>query len=82
MKDTLTPHELSSMKRSLFQMIKDSGRIEDYETLTDKLNNLNFRQYTNHQYAVEVLDIINEMIELDDLAFELGQLMAFQKRLS
>lgn len=57
------------MKRSLFQMIKDSGRIEDFETLTDKLNNLNFRQYTNHQYAVDVLAVINEMIELDDPSF-------------
>lgn len=50
-------------------MIKDSGRIEDFETLTDKLNNLNFRQYTNHQYAVDVLAVINEMIELDDPSF-------------
>jgi hypothetical protein len=81
---TLTQQELSSMKRSMFTMLQESGKLETsrYEDLGTDLDGLSFADYSLDDYALQLKDVVNEMINLDDLAFDIGQLYKFLEKLS
>ena len=81
---TLTQQELSSMKRSMFTMLQESGKLETsrYEDLGTHLDGLSFADYSLDDYALQLKDVVNEMINLDDLAFDIGQLYKFLEKLS
>ena len=81
---TLTQQELSFMKRSMFTMLKESGKLEisRYEDLATDLDGLSFADYSLDDYAIQLKDVVQEMINLDDLAFDIGQLYKFLEKLS
>jgi hypothetical protein len=83
-KTTLTRQELSSIKQTLFNMIKDSGRVEEsaYESIGESLGELNFNEFTYDEYAEVLLSTIEAMLNLDDLAFDIPQLYTIQHKLS
>jgi hypothetical protein len=83
-KTTLTTPELSYIKRTLFDMIKDSGKIEEpgYDDLAEALGGLSFKNYSPDAYASQLSVIIEDMIDLDDLAFEMGQVYHFKQKLT
>jgi len=75
--------ELSSIKHTLHSMLLNSGRIEepDYESLAESLSTLSFKHYSLDSYANQLKEAIDEMLDLDDLGFDIGQLYQFQKKL-
>ena len=75
---------LSSMKHTLYEMLNLSGKSEepDYEVLIDNLNDLNFKQFTVENYISELREVVDSMIDLDDLGFDMGQLYHFQTTLN
>jgi hypothetical protein len=81
---TLTQQELSTIKRTLFQMVVASGKREepDYEALVEDLDGLSFRHYNINDYATQLMDVVNIMIDLDDLLFDMDMLYNYQKTLS
>jgi hypothetical protein len=81
---TLTKQELSSIKHSMFSMLRDSGKMEiaRYEDLANDLDGLSFADYSLDNYAIQLKDVIKEMIDLDDLAFDIPQLYKFLGKLS
>ncbi len=81
---SLTPQELSLIKRELFNMLKLSGKQDqpDYEVLIESLDGLTFKHYSVDLYANQLIDVINEMVLLDDLAFEPQQLERYRKQLN
>jgi hypothetical protein len=80
----LKREELSSMKHTLHGMLLSSGRIEepDYESLAESLGTLSFKHYSLDSYANQLKEAIDEMLDLDDIGFDIGQLYQFQKKLS
>ena len=80
---TLTKQELTSIKITLFEMIKDSGKMERpyYESLAESLDALNFKEFTLDQFAQELSLIIEEMMDLVDVAFDMGQLNKYHYQL-
>jgi len=80
---TLTKQELTSIKITLFEMIKDSGKMERpyYESLAESLDGLNFKEFTLGQFAKELSSVVEEMLDLADLAFDMGQLNKYHYQL-
>lgn len=80
---TLTQQDLSNMKRSMFEMLRESGKLEvsRYEDLATDLDGLSFADYSLDDYAIQLKDVIQEMINLDDLAFDIPQLYKFLEKL-
>ena len=80
---TLTKQELSSIKHNIFGMLKSSGRLDEphYESLAESLAGLSFTHYSLNDYAIQLVDLIEEMIDLDDLGFDIGQLYRCQEKL-
>ena len=80
---TLTKQELASMKHNLFEMIRESGKIDQpyYDSLAESLDGLNFKEFTLDQFAHELSLIVEEMMDLVDVAFDLGQLNKYQSQL-
>lgn len=80
---TLTQQELSNMKRSMFEMLRESGKLEvsRYDDLATDLDGLSFADYSLDDYAIQLKDVIQEMINLDDLAFDIPQLYQFLEKL-
>jgi len=72
------------MKRSMFTMLQESGKLEisRYENLGTDLDSLSFADYSLDDYAIQLKDVVTEMINLDDLAFDIGQLYNFLQKLS
>ena len=83
-KTTLTKPELSTIKRTLFEMITDTGKIEEpgYDDLAEALDGLSFTHYSPDAYATQLSVIIEDMIDLDDLAFDMGQVYHFKAKLT
>ena len=83
-KTTLTKPELSTIKRTLFEMIKDSRKIEEpgYDDLAGALDGLSFKHYSPDAYASQLSVIIEDMIDLDDLVFDMGQVYHFKAKLT
>jgi hypothetical protein len=83
-KTTLTKQQLSSMKHTLFEMLKKSGKIEEpyYESHAESLDGLNFQEYSVDDYAMQLSETVDGMIDLDDLSFDIGQLNQFLDRLN
>jgi hypothetical protein len=81
---TLTQQELANMKRTMFEMLRESGKLEisRYEDLATDLDGLSFADYSLDDYAIQLKDVVQEMINLDDLAFDIGQLYKFLEKLS
>jgi hypothetical protein len=81
---TLTKQELSSMKHNLFDMLKNSGKMEEpyYESHAESLDGLNFQEYSPDDYAMQLSETVDGMIDLDDLSFDIGQLYKYQAKLS
>ena len=75
--------ELSNIKRQLFEMLQLAGRPDDdnYESLMQTLDQLNFKDYTLELYATQLVGVINEMYDLDNLAFEHGMMDRFMEQL-
>ena len=75
--------QLSTIKRELFAMLVASGKQDnhDYESLIETLDGLSFRHYSLEHYKTQLIGVINDMMELDDLAFEPGQLNHYIKQL-
>ena len=80
----MTQTELSSIKRELFAMLQASGRQDepDYESLIEILAGLSFRHYSLESYATQLVGVVNDMVDLDDLAFEPGQLNHYINQLT
>ena len=80
---TLSKQDLSSIKHTLFDMLQSSGKLDepDYESLAESLSGLSFKHYSINDFAVQVAEIIEEMIDLDDLGFDIGQLYKYQDKL-
>ncbi len=78
-----TKQELASYKLTLFQMIKDSGKMDQpyYESLAESLDGLNFKEFTPDHFRNQLLLVIEEMMDLADLAFDTNQLTAIQHKL-
>ncbi len=74
---------LSNIKRELFAMLQSSGKQDqdDYEYLKETLDGLSFKQYSLDRYATQLVGVINDMLDLDDLAFDLGQLNHYIEQL-
>ena len=74
---------LSTIKRQLFDMINSAGKHENdnYESLMETLDQLNFRDYTLESYATQLVGVVNEMFDLDDLAFDPGMMDRFIQQL-
>ena len=68
----------------MFTMLQESGKLETsrYEDLGTDLDGLSFADYSLDDYALQLKDVVNEMINLDDLAFDIGQLYKFLEKLS
>lgn len=83
MKTTLTRSELSSIQRSLYEMITTSGKMEDpnYESLAESLDTLNFKDFSLEDFALHLKDAIEEMYQLSNPRFEYGQLDHYMNRL-
>ena len=83
MNTTLNQEHLSNIKRELFGMIKLSGKLTEpiYEDLAESLDTLNFKLYSLNGYASGLAGIIQEMLDLDDLAFDTGQLYHYKHQL-
>lgn len=64
-------------------MLQSSGKLEDpdYESLGESLAGLIFKHYSLNDFAVQVADIIEDMIDLDDLGFDIGQLYKYLDKL-
>ena len=75
--------ELSNIKRQLFEMLQLAGRPDDdnYESLMQTLDELNFKSYSLDSYATQLVGVINEMYDLDNLAFEQGMMDRFMEQL-
>ena len=75
--------ELSNIKRQLFEMLQLAGRPDDdnYNSLMETLDQLNFKDYTLELYATQLVGVINEMYDLDNLAFEHGMMDRFMEQL-
>ena len=80
---TLTKEELSPIKHTLFGMLQSADKWDDpdYESLCDSLKDLSFKRYSLDSYAVQLGDIVEEMIDLDDIGFDMGQLYHFKGKL-
>jgi hypothetical protein len=80
---SLTTRELSSIKRTLFEMLKSSGKLDepDYNSLGESLAGLAFTHYSVNDYAIQLVDVIDGMVDLDDLAFDIDQLYHLQEKL-
>lgn len=78
-----TKQELASYKLTLFQMIKESGKMDQpyYESLAEALDGLNFKEFTPDGFRNQLLLVIEEMMDLADLAFDTNQLTAIQHKL-
>ena len=65
-------------------MLVASGKQDqpDYESIIENLDGLSFRHYSLELYTTQLVGIINDMIDLDDLAFEPGQLNNYLNQLS
>lgn len=63
--------QLSTIKRELFAMLVASGKQDqdDYENLIETLDRLSFKQYSLDWYTTQLIGVINDMLDLDDLAF-------------
>ncbi len=72
------------MKHTLFEMLKKSGKIEEpyYESHAESLDGLNFQEYSVDDYAMQLSETVDGMIDLDDLSFDIGQLNQFLDRLN
>ena len=79
----LSKKELSSIKHTLFDMLRMSGKTQepDYESLVESLDGLTFTHYSVGDYAEQLLEVVESMIDLDDLGFDMGQLYQFQDKL-
>ena len=80
---TLTQKELSLMKHTLFEMVQtaDHWNEPDYLVLALTLKNLTFRENSLDSYAGKVHDVVESMIDLDDLAWDVVELYRFQEKL-
>jgi hypothetical protein len=80
---TLTKQELASYKLNLFQMIKDSGKMDQpyYESVAESLDGLNFKEFTPDQFRHQLLLVIEEMMDLADVAFDINHLSTIQHKL-
>ncbi len=78
-----TKQELASYKLTLFQMIKESGKMDQpyYESLAESLDGLNFKEFSTDGFANQLLLVIEEMRDLADLAFDTNQLTTIQHKL-
>jgi hypothetical protein len=76
--------QLSNIKRQLFEMLAASGKQDndDYQTLMETLDGLSFRHFSLELYATQLVGVINDMLDLDDLAFEPGQLNHYIQQLT
>lgn len=76
--------ELSSIKHNLFDMLRNAGKHDNdnYSSLIEALDVLNFKDFTLDSYSTQLVGIINEMYDLDDLAFEPGMLDHYLNKLS
>ena len=75
--------ELSNIKRQLYDMLLHAGKHENdnYESLMQTLDELNFRDYSLESYSTQLVGVINEMYDLDDLAFDPGMMDRFMQQL-
>ena len=80
---TLSKKELSSIKHTLYEMLNNAKGLEEhiYEGLVEALDGLTFKDYSISSYAIQLYDIVVEMIDLDKLGFEMGQLYHFEDQL-
>ncbi len=64
-------------------MLVASGKQDqaDYESLIETLDGLSFRHYSLENYTTQLIGVINDMLDLDDLAFEPGQLNHYLQQL-
>lgn len=76
--------EISEIKRQLYAMLVASGKQDepDYESLIENLDRLSFRHYSLDLYATQLVGVINDMLDLDDLAFEPRQLNYYLEQLT
>jgi len=76
--------ELSKIKHELFAMLAKTGKQEvpDYESLIETLDELSFRHCSLDTYSTQLVGVINDMLDLDDLAFDPNQLNHYLKQLS
>ncbi len=80
---TLTQQELSTMKHALWKMVQLAGYWDEtnYLALSKSLENLNFKNNSLDSYAVRLGDIVDQMIDEDDVNFDIPQLYRFQEKL-
>ena len=71
---TMNRNELSSIKRYLYDMLIGAGKHDNdnYTSLMETLDQLNLRDYTLESYSTHLVGVLNDMYDLDDLAFDLG----------
>ena len=80
---TLTQQELSSIKHTLWGMVQLAGYWDEsnYLALSKSLEDLNFKNNSLDSYAVRLGDIVDQMIDEDDVNFNIPQLYNFQEKL-
>lgn len=77
-------YNLSKIKRELYQMIARSRKGEEtgFYQIVDTLENLSFVGTTEEEYKSELLNVVNEMLELDEISFDLDKLYQIKRALS
>ncbi len=80
---TFTQQELSTIKHTLWGMVQLAGYWDEskYLALTKSLEDLNFKKNSLDSYAVRLGDIVDQMIDEDDVNFNIEELYKFQDRL-
>lgn len=78
------PYNLSKIKRECFDMLVRSGRGEEcaYESLGETITELNFADYTCDEYKQKLLEVVKDIIQLDNINFNLDKLYSFRNGLS
>lgn len=77
-------YNLSKIKRECYQMIAQSRKGEEagYYQIVDTLDSLTFVDNSCDDYKKELLQVIDEMIALDDISFNIDKLYNIRKALS
>lgn len=80
---TLSKQELSYIKHTLFDMLQSSGKLDymDYLSLAETLDELSFKAFSTDDYTIKLIEIIDLMIDLDSIGFDMGQLYKFSAKL-
>jgi len=80
----MTKAELSHVKRQLFNMLAAAGKFDnpDHINVIEAIDELTFKKFSLDNYASTLIGIINEMLELDDIAFDVDQLNNYLSKLT